>query len=210
MASLSNFNAPGRFNLNKILLLTALRLAPGQERISSLRGDEDGAFGSSPVAHAELNVPTDTFTFSFMFSKAPPWAITVLDCTSKINPDGSAERKEKEALLKAGAQRRCERAEAGGRAEPRLRGRTQPCGRAAPAACKRQREGPSAQGATLRSPTEPEEPIQVKPTDQKHQPKKYPRQKNPTKAPQGWRGADGRSKAEHFRITTAPSPAVKG
>lgn len=106
MASLSNFNAPGRFNLNKVLPLTELQLAPGQERISSLRGDEDGVFGSSPVARAELNIPTDTFTFSFMFSKVPPWAITVLDCTSKINPDGSAERKEKETLLNAGAQRR--------------------------------------------------------------------------------------------------------
>lgn len=31
-----------------------------------------------------------TLAFSFMFSKVPPWAITVLDCTSKMNPDGSA------------------------------------------------------------------------------------------------------------------------
>lgn len=79
------------------------------------------------------------------------------------------------------------------------------------ACCLERAKGRSlAQGAILRSPTEPEELIQVKPTDQKHQPKKYPRQKNPTKGPQGWRGADGRSKAEHFRVKTAPSAAVKG
>lgn len=34
-----------------------------------------------------------------MFSKVPPWAITVLDCTSKINPDRSVKTKEKEALF---------------------------------------------------------------------------------------------------------------
>jgi hypothetical protein len=28
-------------------------------------------------------------TFSFIFSKVPPWARTVLDCKSKMNPDES-------------------------------------------------------------------------------------------------------------------------
>lgn len=35
-------------------------------------------------------------TFSFIFSKVPPWAITVFDCTSKINPDKSEESERNE------------------------------------------------------------------------------------------------------------------
>ena len=38
------------------------------------------------------------FIFSFMFSKAPPWASTVLDCKSKMNPDESERMRRKKYI----------------------------------------------------------------------------------------------------------------